>query len=86
MNLARVSANGQLTVPTEIRNILNIKEGDKISFIDRNGEIVIGNASAQAIRNVQKAFSGVAESLGNPDEAVVQSWVDEIRYGDDARP
>ena len=83
MNLARVSANGQVTVPMEIRNFLNIKEGDKISFTDRNGEIIINNASANAILNAQKAFSGVAEKLNNPDEATVQSWVDEIRYGKD---
>ena len=80
MNLARVSANGQITVPTDIRNLLNIKEGDKISFIDRNGEIIIDNASAKAILNAQKAFNGVAESLGSPDEETIQSWVDEVRY------
>jgi len=85
MNLARVSANGQITVPSEIRNLLNIKEGDKISFTDRNGEIIIDNASASAIVNAQKAFNGVAEKLGNPDEATIQSWVDEIRCGKDEK-
>lgn len=29
MNLAKVSGNGQITVPVEIRRRLNIKEGDK---------------------------------------------------------
>ena len=84
MNLARVSANGQITVPTEVRNFLNIKEGDKISFIDRGGEIVINNASANAIVNAQKAFDGVAEKLCDPDEETIQSWVDEVRYSGDA--
>ena len=83
MNLAKMSANGQITVPMEIRNLLNMKEGDKISFIDRGGEIIIDNASAKAILNAQKAFSDVAESLGNPNEAAIQSWVDEMRYGKD---
>ena len=85
MNLARVSANGQITVPTEDRNFLNIKESDKILFIDRNGEIIIGNASANAIVNTQKAFNGVAEKLCNPDEETIQSWVDEVRYSEDVR-
>jgi AbrB family looped-hinge helix DNA binding protein len=49
MNLAKVSANGQVTVPVEIRRKLNLKEGDKILFFERNGgEIVINNASAAA--------------------------------------
>ncbi len=29
MNLARVSANGQITVPAEVRKSLGLKPGDK---------------------------------------------------------
>ena len=82
MNLARVSANGQITVPVEIRRLLKLKEGDKVLFLLReNGEVVVGNAAAIAISDAQKAFSGVAEKLGNPTEEDIQSWVDEVRYG-----
>ena len=46
MNLAKVFSNGQITVPAEIRRMLNLKEGDKILFLEReDGEIVIDNAS-----------------------------------------
>ena len=82
MNLARVSSNGQITVPAEIRRMLGIKSGDKILFIQNaNGEIVINNASAQAIYKAQKAFEGVAEQMGVYDEDDVQALVDEVRYG-----
>jgi len=82
MNLARVSSNGQVTVPVEIRQLLRIKDGDKIIFyINQSGEIVIGNASINAIREAQSAFDGVAAELGCPDEDEIQSWVDEVRYG-----
>jgi len=81
MNLAKVSANGQITVPVEIRRALKLKEGDKVLFLKReNGEVTIGNASALAIREAQHAFRGVAESIGNPSEEEIQSWVNEIRY------
>ena len=33
MNLAKLSANGQITVPVEIRRALGLKEGDKVLFI-----------------------------------------------------
>jgi len=83
MNLARVSANGQITVPVEIRRSLRIKEGDKILFLQKeNGEVVIGNASSTALLKAQKAFEGVAEELGNPSEGDIQSWVDDVRYGE----
>ena len=32
MNLAKISANGQITVPVEIRRQLGLKSGDKIRF------------------------------------------------------
>ena len=81
MNLAKVSANGQITVPVEIRRLLEIKEGDKVLFTqNRNGEIIIRNASKTALQNAQMAFAGIAEELGNPSEEDIQSWVDEVRY------
>jgi len=90
MNLAKVSANGQVTVPIEIRRKLNLKEGDKIIFFERtDGEVVINNASASglfgsstAIINAQKAFKGAAGDFGVNSEDDAQRLVDEVRYGD----
>ena len=82
MNLAKISANGQVTVPVEIRRRLNLKEGDKIIFFERNnGEIVINNASTTAIINAQKAFEGASKDFGVNSEEDVQGLVDEVRYG-----
>ena len=82
MNLAKVSANGQVTVPSEIRKKLNLKEGDKILFFERSdGEVLINNASATSIINAQKAFEGSAKDFGVNSEEDVQRLVDEERYG-----
>ena len=60
MNLARVSPNGQVTFPIEIRRKLNIKEGDKILFFENaHGEIVLQNSSRVAIREAQAALKDV---------------------------
>jgi antitoxin PrlF len=81
MNLAKVSANGQITVPSEIRRLLGLKSGDKILFIQKpSGEIVINNASAQALFKAQRAFSGVAEDIGVHNEDDVQNLVNEVRH------
>lgn len=80
MNLAKVSNNGQITVPLEIRRALNLKPGDKVLFMEnQEGQITIGNASAQAILKAQNAFVGVAEKIGLTNDDDVQSLVDEIR-------
>ena len=64
MNLAKLSANGQITVPIEVREILKLKTGDKILFI---------------IIKAQKAFKGEAEKVGIYSDDDVQKLVDEIR-------
>ena len=57
MNLARVFANGQITVPAEVRKSLGLKPGDKILFTENDrGETVICNTSATALKRAQKAF------------------------------
>lgn len=84
MNLAKISANGQITVPVEIRRLLGLKSGDKILFFQKqDGEVVVCNASAQAIRRAQVAFSGAAETMGISGEDDIQALVDEVRYRKD---
>lgn len=82
MNLAKISANGQITVPIEIRRLLGLKSGDKVLFFQKqDGEIVMSNASSQAIRKAQAAFAGAAETMGVCNEDDVQMLVDEVRHG-----
>lgn len=82
MNLAKISANGQITVPIEIRRLLGLKSGDKVLFFQKqDGEIVMSNASSQAIRKAQTAFAGADEAMGVCNEDDVQMLVDEVRYG-----
>ncbi|MDE6976254.1 MAG: type II toxin-antitoxin system PrlF family antitoxin [Lachnospiraceae bacterium] len=82
MNLAKISANGQITVPVEIRRLLGLKSGDKILFFQKqDGEIVVSNASSEAIRKAQSAFAGAAETIGVASEDDIQALVEKVRYG-----
>ena len=82
MNLAKISANGQITVPVEIRRLLGLKSGDKILFFQKqDGEIVVSNASSKAIHKAQAAFTGAAEEMGVYSEDDIQALVDEVRDG-----
>ena len=80
MNLARVSANGQITVPVEIRRLLRLREGDKMLFVQKdNGEVVVGNSSLTALREAQAAVAGTAFS-----EEDILAEVMRMRYGEKA--
>lgn len=84
MNLAKISANGQITVPIEIRRLLGLKSGDKILFFQKpDGEVVMSNASSQAIRKAQIAFADAAETIGITSDNDIQALVNEVRYGKD---
>jgi AbrB family looped-hinge helix DNA binding protein len=76
MNLATVSANGQITVPIEIRRSLNLKTGDKLLFQRKqNGEVVINNSAVIALERAQAA---VADT--NYSEEEILADVMNLRY------
>ena len=81
MNLAKISVDGQITVPVEIRQLLGLKSRDKILFFHKHdGEIVVSNASSKAIRKAQVAFVGSAEEIGLSSEDDIQAMVNEVQY------
>lgn len=71
-------------MPVEIRKLLGLKSGDKILFFQKEyGEVVVSNASTEAIYKAQTAFAGAAQMMGIANEDDVQALVDEVRYGKD---
>ena len=42
MELAKITSKGQITFPISIRRILNLKDGDKVAFIEKKWTICFG--------------------------------------------
>jgi len=81
MDTAKVTSNGQVTIPVDYRRLLNIKPGNKVLFFQReNGDVVIENASISAIRKAQAAFTGAAADFGYASESDVLEDVIQTRY------
>ena len=79
MEVAKVTSNGQITIPVAIRNTLGIREGDKILFVEEGDKVILTNASTSALLKAQEAFQGVAEELGIKNDQDVVNLVKEIR-------
>lgn len=79
MEIAKVTAKGQITIPIEIRKKMGIKEGDKILFIDNNGTIQMVKSSVAAFKKAQIAFEGVAEEMGLKNEDDVVEMIRDLR-------
>lgn len=80
MNLAKLSANGQITVPAEVRRRLHLVPGDKVLFLEKpNGEVVVAKAGVSALVDAPAAFGGAAADFGVSDESDVDDLVAESR-------
>jgi AbrB family looped-hinge helix DNA binding protein len=76
---AKVMSKGQVTIPKEIRNMLKITEGDRVTFICENDYAIVMNANIYAIKTLQKAMEGEAEKAGLTSEEDIIALCREVR-------
>lgn len=79
MELAKITSKGQITIPISIRRALKLKDGDKVAFIEQNGQYVLTNPTMLAIQQLRDAFDGFAEENGLETEEDVVAMVKEMR-------
>ena len=79
MEVARITTKGQITIPVEIRRKLNLKEGDKIIFLEQDGRIYFENAALMAFTRIQESLTGEAEKAGINSPEEMNKLVKEIR-------
>ena len=79
MELAKITAKGQVTIPVEIRRKLGVREGDKLLFVEEAGKVYILNSSMEALKEAQAAFAGEAERTGLKNEDDVVAMMKEFR-------
>lgn len=80
MELATVSANGQITVPAEIRRALHLVPGDKVAFVTNElGDVTLVKLSDAALLHAQRAFAGATEEAGMSAEEDLDRLVAEVR-------
>jgi len=79
MEIAKITTKGQITLPLAIRRQLNLKDGDKVAFVEKDGKYTVVNPTILAFENAQKAFEGEAERLGLENDEDVVAMIKEIR-------
>ncbi len=80
MDVATISANGQITLPVDVRRRLQLGPGDKIVFVENEqGDTVIVRPAVAALLEAQRAFRGAAAEAGLQTDEDVQSLIDEVR-------
>lgn len=79
MELAKVTTKGQVTIPKSIRELLELKEGSKILFIQKGNDVIIKNSAMIALENIQNEFDGEAKRLGLETEDDVVEMIKKYR-------
>ena len=76
---AKVMSKGQVTIPKDIREILGVSCGDRITFIVENGNVRLINSAVYAMQILQTQMTGEAEKIGLDSDEAVMDMVKEIR-------
>ncbi len=58
---AKVMAKGQITIPKDVRNVLGVESGDRVTFIVEGNTVRIVNSAVYAMQMLQSEMEGEAE-------------------------
>lgn len=76
---AKVMTKGQVTIPKDVRKVLGVESGDKVTFIVEGDVVRVVNAAAYAMQALQQQMAGQAQSAGFASEEDVASLVASMR-------
>ena len=76
---AKVMAKGQVTIPKDIRKVLGVASGDRITFIVEGNTVRIVNSAVYAMQVLQKEMVGEAERADLTSEDDVMALVKKTR-------
>ena len=80
---AKIMGKGQVTIPKDIREVLGVASGDRITFIVDGNTVRIVNSAVYAMQVLQKEMAGEAERTGLTSDDDVMALVKELRDEDE---
>lgn len=76
---AKVMAKGQITIPKDVREVLGVTSGDRITFIVEGHSVRIVNSAVYAMQVLQNEMKGEAERTGLNSDDDIMALVKELR-------
>lgn len=76
---AKVMSKGQITIPKDIREILGVSKGDRVTFVVENGNVRLINSAVYAMQMLQAQMTGEAAKAEFTSEDAVMDLVKEVR-------
>ena len=82
---AKVMAKGQITIPKDVREVLGVESGDRVTFIVESGSVRLVNSAVYAMQMLRLEMAGEAERAGLDSDDAIAALVKELR-DEDAKP
>ena len=82
---AKVMAKGQITIPKDVREVLGVESGDRVTFIVESGSVRLVNSAVYAMQMLRLEMAGEAKRSGLDSDEAVAALVKELR-DEDAKP
>ena len=76
---AKVMSKGQVTIPKDVREILGISSGDRITFVVENGNVRLINSAVYAMQLLQAQMANDAENTGLTSDESMMDLLKEVR-------
>lgn len=80
---AKVMSKGQITIPKDVREVLGVSSGDRVTFIVEGSNVRIVNSAVYAMQILQQDMAGEAERTGLTSEDDIMAHVKELRNEDE---
>ena len=80
---AKVMSKGQITTPKDVRTVLGVSNGDRVTFIVEGNIVRLVNSAVYAMQVLQDEMAGEAQRTGLNSEEDVMALVKEIRNEDE---
>ncbi len=80
---AKVMAKGQVTIPKDVRKVLGVTSGDRISFIVEGSTVRVVNSAIYAMQTLQREMEGEADRSGLTSDNNIMALVKELRNEDE---
>lgn len=79
VNDARVMSKGQVTIPKNVRAVLGISTGDRVTFVVEGNKVTVVNSAIYALQRFQEQMKGEAQKAGFNSEDDVAEWITNSR-------
>lgn len=76
---AKVMAKGQVTIPKDVRSVLGLDSGSRVTFLVDHGSVRMVNSAVYAMQVLRAGMAGEGEKVGLTSEEDVSTAMKTIR-------